>query len=108
MKSSVSFIRAVLPLFLLAPVSCMGPENKTIEVSVNFVEGEVSVPINGSASAVLEVEPENRLSDVEYSLVDTDVVMVDGVSVDAGRMTAEDILKYYYSDVLIEEMTNLQ
>ena len=23
-------------------------------------------------------------------------------------MTAEDILKYYYSDVLIEEMTNLQ
>ena len=87
MKSSVSFIRAVLPLFLLAPVSCMGPENKTIEVSVNFVEGEVSVPINGSASAVLEVEPENRLSDVEYSLVDTDVAMVDGVSVDAGRMT---------------------
>ena len=78
---------AVPTVFMLAPLSCTEPGSKPLEVSLDFVEEELSVPINGSASAVLEVEPESRLSEVEYSLADTDVVEIGGVASDDGKMT---------------------
>ena len=87
MKHSFLSTLAVPTVFMLAPLSCTEPGSKPLEVSLDFVEEELSVPINGSASAVLEVEPESRLSEVEYSLADTDVVEIGGVALDDGKMT---------------------
>ena len=37
---------AVPTVFMLAPLSCTEPGSKTLEVSLDFVEEELSVPIN--------------------------------------------------------------
>lgn len=70
-------------------LSCSKPDSGINEppVSVNFVDEEISVPINGESSAVLEVEPGSRTSEVEFSLADGSIVEISGTTAEDDRVT---------------------
>ncbi|MDY4482091.1 MAG: Ig-like domain-containing protein, partial [Candidatus Cryptobacteroides sp.] len=88
MKFHSKLLYGVLGVYTLISLSCTresagGEEEK---LSVAFVQNEISVPIYGNATAVLEVNPESRASEVEFSLADNTIAEITGTEVEDGQV----------------------
>ena len=87
MKFHSRLLYGVLGLCTLISLSCTS-ENAGVDeekLSVAFVQNEISIPIYGEETAVLEVSPESRADEVEFSLADNSVAEITGTVIGDAR-----------------------
>ena len=88
MKFHSRLLYGVLGLCTLISLSCTS-ENAGVDeekLSVAFVQNEISIPIYGEVTAVLEVSPESRADEVEFSLADNSVAEITGTVIVDGKV----------------------
>ncbi|MCI6428918.1 MAG: Ig-like domain-containing protein [Rikenellaceae bacterium] len=88
MKFHSRLLYGVLGLCTLISLSCTSKNAGVDEekLSVAFVQNEISIPINGEVTAVLEVSPESRADEVEFSLADNSVAEITGTVIGDGKV----------------------